>query len=626
VLQSRKLSVGFDILKSKPIEVGRFPMKKFCKILLVIAGITLIFGVCGISPVNAHNVEKLKSEDSIRVGNTTVALTQMTDQVIIKYKDALMSDNLFDPASTKQMQRINNVAGVSMIYFRKMSSGPLVLRLPSKMSSVDIKPIIERLERLPDVEYAEPDIILQHTLTPNDTFYPIQWHYFDPTTGNYGINASAGWEITTGLSSIVVAVVDTGITNHVEFVGRTVPGYDFISDISVANDGDGRDSDPSDPGDWVERNECYPGSKPADSSWHGTHTAGTIGAASNNTVGVAGINWNSKILPVRVLGKCGGYTSDIIDGILWSTGLTVTGVPTNPNPAKVINLSLSGTGVCGITLQNAINSITAAGTTVVAAAGNNNADASNYYPANCNGVITVAATSRNGSKASYSNYGTTVEISAPGGDGEYTDWVVSTYNTGIQGPVEDTYAYMSGTSMAAPHVSGVASLIYSFNPSITPSQVLAILQSNATIFPDGSTCTTSTCGSGIVNAGATLANTPTTVELLSFTASGTEKSVMLNWETATEIDNLGFNLYRTEIIDGTRIQVNSEMIFSVNPGSPYGYTYEYIDSGVASGITYNYWLEDVDIYGKSTLHGPVQAKLLEVSPSSLLKIFLPAIL
>ena len=165
-----------------------------------------------------------------------------------------------------------------------------------------------------------------------------------------------------------------------------------------ANDGDGRDSNPSDPGDWVAANECFAGSAASNSSWHGTHVAGTIGAASNNGVGVAGINWSSKILPVRVLGKCGGTISDIADGMRWSAGLPVPGVPANANPAKVLNLSLGGSGACDATYQNAINAIVAAGTTVVVSAGNSNANASGFRPANCNGVITVAATNRNGSQ------------------------------------------------------------------------------------------------------------------------------------------------------------------------------------------------------------------------------------
>jgi len=286
-----------------------------------------------------------------------------------------------------------------------------------------------------------------------------------------------------------------------------VPGYDFITSVAMANDGNGRDSNPSDPGDWVVANECYSGSPASNSSWHGTHTAGTIGAASNNSMGVAGVNWTSKILPVRVLGKCGGTTSDIADAMRWSAGLSVSGVPANANPAKVLNLSLGGSGACGATYQDAVNAITAAGTTVVVSAGNSNADAINYRPGNCTGVITVAATDRDGGRASYSNYGSTIEISAPGGDQSYTNdpnGVLSTLNTGTQAPIADAYVYYQGTSMAAPHVAGVASLLYSRKPSLTPAEVLTILQNNVTGFPSG-TCNTSICGRGIVNAGAAVA-------------------------------------------------------------------------------------------------------------------------
>ena len=279
------------------------------------------------------------------------------------------------------------------------------------------------------------------------------------------------------------------------------------TDAWTANDGGGRDADPSDPGDWVAASVCYSGSPALNSSWHGTHTAGTIGAASNNGQGVAGVNWNSKILPVRVLGRCGGYTSDIADGMRWAAGLPVSGVSTNANPAKVLNLSLGGYGACDATYQNAVNAITAVGTTIVVSAGNINADAINYRPGNCNGVITVAATNKNGSRAYYSNFGSAIEISAPGGETNVlrTNGVLSTLNDGPQGPGADIYAYYQGTSMAAPHVAGVASLLYSLKPSLTPAEVLAILQNTVTGFPGGSSCTISNCGRGIVNAGAAVA-------------------------------------------------------------------------------------------------------------------------
>ncbi len=216
---------------------------------------------------------------------------------------------------------------------------------------------------------------------------------------------------------------------------------------------------------------------------------------------MVGVNWVSKILPVRALGKCGGYTSDIVDGMRWAAGLSVLGVANNPNPAKVLNLSLGGSGGCSITEQNAINEIVAAGKVVVVAAGNSNLDAAGTSPGNCNGVITVAATNRYGGKAAFSNYGSKVEISAPGTS------VLSTWNSGTTVPAGDTYAYMSGTSMATPHVAGVISLMFSINAGLTPAQALTMLQSKARSFPvgTGSDCTISLCGAGIIDAAAAVA-------------------------------------------------------------------------------------------------------------------------
>ena len=458
-----------------------------------------------------------------------------TDQIILKYRSPEIMNGLPGPVQAGELQRLSAAAGLTLQVVRHMSGDAQVLRLPERLPAGQVRGIAQRLAALPEVAYAEPDLILQHSVLPNDPQYPSQWHYLAPSAGNYGINAPAAWDITTGAASVVVAVIDTGITNHADLSGRTLPGYDFIHDDLVANDGDGRDADPGDPGDWITSAEnssgYFAGCGVSDSSWHGTHTAGTVGAASNNGLGVAGVNWNSKILPVRVLGKCGGYFSDIVDGMRWAAGLSVGGVPDNPNPAQVLNLSLGGFGPCDSTPQNAINAITAAGTTVVVSAGNSNADAGGFTPANCNGVITVAATNRDGGRAFYSNYGATVEISAPGGAqgfGNDPNGVLSTLNTGPLGPLADTYVYYQGTSMAAPHVSGVASLLYSLDPALAPAQVLQILQDTVTHFPLGSTCNTSICGSGIVNAGAAVqlvssapTNTPTATPTNTPTATGT---------------------------------------------------------------------------------------------------------
>jgi len=412
-----------------------------------------------------------------------------------------------DAAVAQDTARLSQAAGVQLTYLRQMSGGAHVYRLPQAAAAAALTGLTAGLEALPEVEYAEPDQIMTIQATPNDPYYNTMWNYFTPSPGNYGVNLPPAWDITKGSASTVVAVIDTGLLPHPDLAGRILPGYDFIADLPTANDGDGRDADASDPGDWVVKDECGPGSKPNNSSWHGTHVAGTIAANTNNGLGVAGVNWNAKILPVRVLGKCGGYISDITDGMRWSAGLSVPGVPANPTPAHVLNLSLGGYGACGSTYQNAINSITAKGKTIVVAAGNSGDQVSNYRPANCSGVITVAATNRNGSRALYSNYGAAVEISAPGGEGaglNDPNGIRSTLNDGATIPGGYTYSTYNGTSMATPHVAGIVSLMYGLKPSLTPLEALAALQNTATAFPAGSTCSTANCGRGIANAAAAL--------------------------------------------------------------------------------------------------------------------------
>ena len=428
-----------------------------------------------------------------------------TDQIIVRYAGDVQAAAVDHIA---QVSALSAVTEVELAFVRELEDNAIVVKLEEARDLVAINAIVADMLSLPEVDYAEPDLIMQTTRTPNDATYANQWHYFAPVAGTYGANLPGAWDITTGSASIVVAVIDNGILPHAELAGRTVAGYDFIADSRIANDGNGRDNNPSDPGDWVTSAEnssgFFAGCGARNSSWHGTHVAGTIAANSNNATGVAGINWQSKILPVRVLGKCGGYTSDIVDGIRWAAGLSVRGVPVNANRARVINLSLGGSGTCGSTYQNAINAVVNAGTVVVVAAGNSNANAANYSPASCANVITVASTGRTGSRAPYSNYGATVEISAPGGDTSTgaSNGILSTLNTGTTTPGADAYAYYQGTSMATPHVVGIVSLLLSVNPNLTPAQVTTLLQANITPFPAGSTCTTANCGPGIVNATA----------------------------------------------------------------------------------------------------------------------------
>ncbi len=389
-------------------------------------------------------------------------------------------------------------AGVNLMRERTIATGGDVVRMDQRLNGLQLRLLLDTLKADSRIEYAEEDRLLTATMTPNDSYYPQQWDLSTPATG---IDVATAWDKVNG-NGVVVAVIDTGYRPHADLVANILRGYDMISVASVANDGNGRDSDASDPGDWTKAGQCSSGSAATNSSWHGTHTAGTIAALTSNAKGVAGIAFGAKILPVRVLGSCGGYTSDIADAIVWASGGAVSGIPINTTPAKVLNLSLGGNGACDTTTQNAINSARSRGATVVVAAGNSNTDAKGFTPASCSGVIAVAATDRNGARAYYSNYGSAVALAAPGGDmrGSGSNGILSTFNTGTTTPGSDTYAYYQGTSMAAPHVAGVAALLYAAKPSLTPDQVRTALTASAHAFP--ASC--SGCGSGIVDAAAAL--------------------------------------------------------------------------------------------------------------------------
>lgn len=415
-----------------------------------------------------------------------------TDQLIIRFRDGTNQATVDGVLGRMQTEK-----GQKFRFIKTTLQKSDVLKFDKHKKKAEWDDLKAWLQQQPDVEYVEPDYIMTKMAVtmPNDSYFSYQWPLVDAIGG---IRADQAWNYSTGTNA-VVAVVDTGILPHKDLLPNILPGYDMIMDSFTANDGNGRDNDPTDPGDYVLSGECGSTSN-TNSSWHGTHVAGTIAAVANNAEGIAGIAYNAKILPLRVLGKCGGYNSDIADAIMWASGATVNGVPVNPTPARVINMSLGGQSACGTTLQNAINTARANKTVVVVAAGNNNTDASTFSPANCNGVISVAATGRNGSKAYYSNYGATVDVAAPGGSmlSAQTDGIVSTLNTGTKQAVADTYAFYQGTSMATPHVAGIAALMLSANPSMTPDQVESTLKSTTRAFPQ--TCTG--CGTGIVDANA----------------------------------------------------------------------------------------------------------------------------
>ncbi|MGH8028792.1 MAG: S8 family serine peptidase [Arenimonas sp.] len=421
------------------------------------------------------------------------------DQFIVKFKDGTV-EHANKSQRQQRLDAVGRAQGLHIAQLRRMAVGADVIHTDHMLTPDQQKRLIGSLRADPRVEYAEVDRMLYPAFTPDDTTYAQQWHYYEAIAG---INAPTAWDTTSGTGQ-VIAVLDTGITVHTDLSANIIAGYDFISSTTTANDGDGRDADASDPGDWVTLTQC--GTNAADnSSWHGTHVAGTIAAVTNNAFGVAGIAYGAKVMPVRVLGTCGGSTSDISDAIAWASGETVAGIPNVTTPADVINMSLGGSGSCAGAQQNAVNKAVANGTVVVVAAGNSNADASGFSPANCNNVVTVGAVGRTGGRASYSNYGTKIDIAAPGGDdGQY---IRSTLNAGTTVPTTETYAGYQGTSMAAPHVAGVAALVGAVNTSLTPAQMESLLKVTARTQPVP--CSLG-CGSGLLDAGAAVlaAGTP----------------------------------------------------------------------------------------------------------------------
>jgi serine protease len=466
-----------------------------------------------------------------------------TDRIIVKYKDEngpvsvkgkfqAASASLAAPLNAKRKNLLDlsgRQFGMLLKESHTIATGARIVQLGRKVKLDDAAKVAADLAaRDPSIEYAEPDRIMHPLFTPNDTRYSEQWDLSEATGG---MRLPAAWDKSTG-SGIRVAVIDTGYRPHADLSGQFLAGYDFISDTAISNDGNGRDSDPSDPGDYVAAGECGTGEPASNSSWHGTHVAGTIAALTNNGMGVAGVAYGAKIVPVRVLGKCGGYTSDIADGIVWASGGTVSGVSNIAARAQVINMSLGGGGACGTTTQNAINSARSRGTVVVVAAGNEAQNASNSNPANCSGVITVAATNRSGGRASYSNYGNVVDVAAPGGDSGAA--ILSTLNAGTKGPGADSYAGYMGTSMATPHVAGVVALMLAKNPNLTPDEVEARLKSSARAFP--ASC--SGCGVGIVDASAAVdaatgstSSGPTVAETESNNTLGTANTVSTSGTT-----------------------------------------------------------------------------------------------
>jgi serine protease len=492
------------------------------------------------------------------------AAAENTARVIVKFKatSPLMRALSVKPgvptAGPQQAHTLSARLGVALADGRPVGASAQVFTA----QGVTSEELAQRLRAQADVEYAVVDGRKRALSAPNDPLFgnnqtkttPIvgQWYLRAPTSSTIAnadsvvsaINAQAAWDITRGNSGVVVAVLDSGVRlDHPDLASKLLPGYDFIHDAGTAGDGTGRDNDPSDTGDFVARADvgvapgCTFGDVGQASSWHGTQTAGLIGAATHNGIGMAGSGRDVMLLPVRVLGKCGGYDSDIQAAMLWAAGLSADPV-SNPHPAKVVNLSLGSAGVCSASYADIVQQLNAAGVVVVAAAGNDGLSVGT--PANCPGVIGVAGVRHSGTKVGYSDLGPQVSIAAPAGNcknltGDCLFPLLTTSNSGAAGPVANaaggsTYTTSSGdsslgTSFSAPLVSGTVGLMLSANPGLTPSQVLSALQASARPFPVTGAgagvsacmeptgilqasecyCTTSTCGAGLLDAGAAVA-------------------------------------------------------------------------------------------------------------------------
>jgi serine protease len=495
--------------------------------------------------------------------------TETEARVIVKYKaDApLMRAQpgaAGHGAPPQHAQALANRLGLALSDGRTIGARTQVL-MGRGMNSRDLA---DRLATQDDVEYAVVDGRMQALAAPNDPLYPNnlappttpvtgQWYLRAPTSATIvdatsvvsAINAQAAWDVTTGNPNIVVAMLDTGVRfDHPDLAGKLLPGFDFISGTTVSADGDGRDADASDPGDFG----CNAGEL---SSWHGTQTAGLVGASTNNGAGMAGTGRDIMLLPLRVLGKCGGFDSDIQAAMLWAASLESGSTTTVPR-ARVINMSLGASGACSAAYKDAIQQVNARGVVVVVAAGNEGLAVGT--PANCPGVIGVAGVRHAGTKVGYSDLGPEVAIAAPAGNcvnltGPCLFPLLTTSNSGTTTPVlgaagavytgSGTDASL-GTSFSAPLVSGTVGLMLSANPLLTPAQVLSFLKSSARAFPATGAgagvaactaptsvaqssecyCTTSTCGAGLLDAGAAVA-TAATAAVATISVASTQATV-----------------------------------------------------------------------------------------------------
>ena len=479
------------------------------------------------APAQANSAERAKAHTAI----SSLSSEQQKagfNRFVITYTDSALNAggiNWASPAGTQvatwndalyqgltsEVKSVDDLFKIKTNYVRTTAQKATVVTLSSKLTAEQAEKYMATLSSNPSVASVEPDLLRRSTarargaatskvaqvaqasnqaVAPNDTLYPQQWNLH----GTKGLAAPEAWKTTQG-AGVTVAVIDSGIVKHPDLDANVLPGYDFITEPSIARDGNGRDSDPTDQGNWEEAGVCGADAEASESNWHGTHVAGSIAAIMNNKRGIVGVAPSTKILPVRALGMCGGYDSDIADAMVWAAGGTVEGVPANSNPAKIINLSLGGEGTCPATYSKAIAEVNKRGAILVVAAGNDGQDTSKVAPANCGGSIVVGATDQNGKRSDFSNYGKIVDVSAPGSN------IMSTVDLGTTVSTGAGYTEYDGTSMAAPQVAGVIALMKSVDPSLTAERAKQILKQSSKPL----TCDVNACGSGIVNAASALA-------------------------------------------------------------------------------------------------------------------------
>ena len=446
-------------------------------------------------------------------------------RVIVKFKDD--GNMLRRAAGVERATSLTKRLGFSVSHVHEISSGHQVM----KAANMTSEHLAAKLSQLSEVAFAEPDERLKISALPDDPMLPSQWYLQNKEAS--GGNFLSAWDTSRGEHGTVVAVIDTGITDHPDLQNKLVPGYNFISDPTLAMNGVGRSNNPSDPGDYIDssvRNNpafvsvCGAAELAVDSnsSWHGTQVASLIAAQTNNATGMAGAGWGLRVLPIRVLGKCGGFSSDIQAAMLWAAGFAVPGVPNNPYPASVLNLSLGGAGACSQSYATVLAKVSGKAVVVVAA-GNESGPVDK--PANCDGVLAVSGLRHQGEKVGYSSFGKEVGISAPAGNcvnasGPCLFPMYAATNSGTKGPTGPTYTdgynVSVGTSFSSPLVAAAAGLMRDLNPSMSPAETVAKIKVAAKPFTvvAGSeicssananspcTCTTAICGTGILDAGA----------------------------------------------------------------------------------------------------------------------------